>query len=210
MKGFLDDRQIKNTLNDTEWTNNETDRLLNLYLAGTPPSRLAVVLNRNPKAIKRRLEQFTYNERGTSVNYRPTSDRVSRKGKRMTENEVVLIKAFKERSTPLAALARILMRDVSELGLDRKDLEPMWDMKRLGTTVDLVLAYRYLYYCKGISVVSDQVYDELEKEETEFAKCGEFLKKGPSSDNPDDYPPHIRALGLYLAFKWGESKSDRE
>ncbi len=81
----------------------------------------------------------------------------------------------------------------------------MCDMKRIGVGVDLVLAHRYLYYCKNISLLSDQAYDSMEKEEAEFGAHGKILQT-PGSDNPADYQPHIRALALYLAFKYTSRK----
>ncbi len=58
---------------------------------------------------------------------------------------------------------------------------------------DFFLTARYLYYCENCTIMSDQEYDHLEKEyEIELGQ----LPVG--SDNKEDYPPHIRALGLYF------------
>lgn len=69
---------------------------------------------------------------------------------------------------------------------------------------DLVLAYRYLYYVKGISFVSDHVYDRLEKIAREKAEMDSPLHL-PGSDLADSYPDSIRALAVYLIAKRRES-----
>lgn len=65
---------------------------------------------------------------------------------------------------------------------------------------DLVLAYRYCYYCKGVSLVPDHVYDRLEKEAREVAELDSPLHL-PGSDLPDHYRPSIRALATYLLMR---------
>lgn len=202
MPGLFPEDKIRNPIADEPWKKSETDKMLDLYLAGCPPTRIAQVLGRNPKAVKRRLEQFGNNERDYAIRYEPFR-RISRKGKRMTQNELSWLHYYRERQIPLRYLAKVLQREVREFGLDQEDLSHKVDMKRVATGVDLVLAYRYLYYVQGISILSDQAYDDIEKEEMEFGAGGEILKEKVGSDRVEDYPPHIRALGLYLAFKYG-------
>lgn len=206
MKGFFQESQIKNKENDQPWKRSETDRFIELYLAGTPPNRIAVAMERNRKAIHRRVEAYTYNERDLVTRYEPFR-RTSRKGKRKTQNEILMLKAWRERKVPAKAQARFLQREVKELGLDNDELRDLVDMKRVGVGVDLVMAYRYLYYVQGISILSDVAYDELEKEEIEFGAHGDLLRT-PGSDRNEDYPEHIRALAIYLVFKYGKSKDD--
>ena len=65
---------------------------------------------------------------------------------------------------------------------------------------DILMALRWAYYVKGMSLVTDYEYDKLEKEF--IAQGGPPLPVG--SSNPEDYPPGIRALGVYLILG-GES-----
>lgn len=208
MKGFFKEEDIRNKEADKPWTSSENDRMIELYLCGSPPDRIASAMERNPKAIKRRLEQFAYNERDLTERYQPVR-RTPRKGKRLTETERLLIKGWKERKVTPKAQARFLQRDVRELGLDREDLTALNDMRKVGAGVDLLMAYRYLYYVKGHSIVSDQAYDELEKEEIEFGAYGYKMLKKPGSDRAEDYPPHIRSLALYLVFKYSKKDEQR-
>lgn len=68
---------------------------------------------------------------------------------------------------------------------------------------DLVLAYRYLYYCEAISFVPDNVYDQLEKQARKDVDDNHLLNR-PGSDRKEDYPPEIRALALYLRLKYSK------
>jgi len=202
--GFLPEDRIGNEEADAPWKRSETDKMLDLYFEGAHPKRIAQILHRNPKAIERRVEQFRCNERDRAVLYEPFS-RISRKGKRVAENERLFVRAFKEHGISMKVLASVLQREVRELGIDRTDLAGLGDMRKLGTGVDLVLAYRYLYYVHATSIMSDQAYDMLEKEEIEFGDGGKILET-VGSDRAEDYPPHIRALGMYLAFKYAKRK----
>lgn len=56
-----------------------------------------------------------------------------------------------------------------------------------------VMALRYLYYVKGVSLVSDREYDELEREALKEAGLSSPLHK-PGSDLAKDYSPEIRAI----------------
>lgn len=53
----------------------------------------------------------------------------------------------------------------------------------------LVLACRYLYYCKSISYYEDSVYDALEKYAKTFPNS-EILNN-VSSDKSEDYSPEV-------------------
>jgi hypothetical protein len=129
---------------------------------------------------------------------------------RITQNEWLIIKAHKERGVPVEATSKLLQRKVKEFHseLDQTVRERWNDMRTFGPGVDLCLAYRYCYYCKNISIISDKAYDEIEAEEKEFGRNAEILSKAVGSDNPEDYPPHIRALGMYLIFKYAEQKKE--
>lgn len=70
---------------------------------------------------------------------------------------------------------------------------------------DEVMALRYAYYCKAISLVSDEDYDVLEAlAKEECPKSSPVYK--PGSDKEEDYPPHVRALAMYLIFKYRSPK----
>jgi hypothetical protein len=194
---------VRNQNANDVWKRSEVDKLLNLYLSGVPPKRVAQELNRNPKAIVRKLQEYNNNERERVTNYKPVN-RYSRKGKRLTENETALIKSHSERGIPIEKTAAVLQRDPSEIGNKSTSDPQTAELRQVtGTGVDLIMAYRYLYYVQSISLLSDKAYDDLEKEELEFGAGSEILKK-PGSDNPEDYPPHIRALALYIGFKYGK------
>lgn len=209
---FPDD-SFKNENADQPWLKVETDQMLDLYFAGSAIPRLAQVMKRNPKAVRRRIEQFTYNERDRAEKYEPRK-RISRKGKRITESEQLIIKEHFERGVSIEATARVLQRDPNEIRRDldaeqrhHKNAEATGEDK-IGGNVDLILAYRFAYYCKGVSLVSDQAYDLLEKEAIEFGGGAGALAT-PGSDNPDDYPPRIRALAMYLIFKYCKVKKTK-
>lgn len=207
MKGFFKEDQVRKQNADRPWKRSEADRLIELYLGETPPKRIAKVLERDFSAIKQRLNKITNNEHDYVVNYEPFR-RYSRKGKRLTANEHALVQTWTERKIKSVHQARFLQRDVGELPIPQADREKLIDMKRVGVGVDLVLAYRYLYYVQGISMLSDQAYDALEKEEMEFGAYGSLLKQNVGSDRSEDYSPHIRALAIYLAFKYAQREKD--
>ncbi len=204
---LLPESSVQNPEADKKWTRAELDRLLEMYFSGQPPDRIAIQLKRNPKAVRRWLEMLSYNERDHAVRYQPVQ-RTSRQGKRMTQNEHVLIRCHAEREIDPEHTARLLQRKVREFCSDIKAKAQVRDMRKLSVGVDLVLAYRFLYYVHGISMVPDRVYDELEQEEIEYGGGAGILNEQVGSDNAADYPPHIRSLALYLAFKYAERKKD--
>jgi len=198
--GLFPDKEVRNKEADEPWKKSETDRMLDQYLAGAQPNRIAQMLGRNPKAIKRRLEQFAYNERDRAVKYKPFR-RVSRKGQRLTENEKEWIRTFKERGISPKVLAKVLARDVSEINPDTKSPARINDGKQVAPTLDLVLAYRYAYHIYKIRIISDKEYDTLKEEEIEY---GAGLKALGTSRG--DIPQYIKSLALYLVKKY--SKKD--
>lgn len=66
--------------------------------------------------------------------------------------------------------------------------------------LDLLMAYRYLYYCKGISLLPDGEYDRQEKEARETADFEHQIHE-VGSDRPEDYEPAVRALAVYLTYR---------
>lgn len=206
-EGFFSDEEVKNAAADQPWRKSERDHVLDVYFmggAGAHPVSLARKLGRNPKAVKRMIEQFVHNERDRAVLYVPFK-RVSRKGRKITQNELALIKAHKEKGVSVEATAVVLQRPVADFYKDFESRERFQEMKKFGPGVDLILAYRLLYYCHGISIVSDRAYDEIEAEEKEFGANSQVLNT-VGSDNVNDYPHHIRALAMYLGFKYTEKE----
>ena len=67
-------------------------------------------------------------------------------------------------------------------------------------TFDYLMALRYVYYCQSISVLSDKEYDDLESAYKTSNRAG-FERLRVGSDSASSYPPHIRALGLYLSLR---------
>lgn len=182
-----------------------TGKVLNLFCAGAPPSRIAERLDASTKDVKETMRKLL-KDRNTIGLYTPY-DRESRQGMRITQNEWLLIKSHKALDIPPEVTAMMLQRKVKEFHSElNQDVREAWaDMKRTGTGVDLCLAYRYCYYVKNISIIPDKAYDELEAEEREFGANSQVLET-VGSDNAEDYPPHIRALGMYLLFKYAERK----
>ncbi len=56
-----------------------------------------------------------------------------------------------------------------------------------------VMAYRYLYYCRGTPAVDDATYDILE---AELVKMG--WTKTPGSDRIQDYTREQKAYAVFL------------
>src|SRR6266508_3281885 len=140
MKSLLPDVDLSNANADRPWRKSEIDRLLDLYFAGASPDRLAQILKRNPKAIRRMLEQFTYNERDRAVLYQPYRPRVSRKGKRWTENERLLVVAHHERKIPFGATVKVLARTVGEFKSVKGEVGKIKEKNVFAPTLDLIMA----------------------------------------------------------------------
>lgn len=206
MKTLLPEEKVRTDVHAEEpWKRSTTDHMLELYFSGVHPERIAIKLGRKFKAINRRIEALRGNEGGLAERYEPYR-RTSRKGKRITPNERLFIRAHRKKGIKIGVTSKILQRPMSEVYLDKNDYDKIADLKRIGPGVDLVMAYRYLYYCHNVSIMTDQAYDAIEREEREFGAHGHVLDNAPGSDNPEDYAPHIRALGLYLRFKYGTPK----
>jgi hypothetical protein len=205
-KGLLPDELVRNPAADMPWKKSETDKMLDLYFQGAPPSRIAVALKRTPKSIKRRIEEFRTNERDRALKYEPRR-RLCRSGSRITENELFFIQSFQKRKLPTATLAKILQRKEKEFASHKEAKKNHIEWSKVGSGVDLCLAYRYLYYVKNMPLISDKAYDDIEAEELEFGVCSDVLRV-PGSDKEGDYPPHIRALALYLALKHFKRKEE--
>lgn len=208
MSGFFDDSEVRNKAADQPWMKSETDRMLDLYFSGAHPDRVAQELGRNPKAVKRRLEQFTYNERGWAERYDPFR-RISRKGKKLTQNETVLLKAHQERGVNIKDTARLMARTASEL-----NAEPSLEVAKskcsvaaVASTLDLIWAHRWLFFLRKTPIISDEAYDALVAEEIEYgggSKAFERIKNWKGFG-----PGYIRDLALYLHGKWEAEKEGK-
>lgn len=205
-KTLFQEDLFRNENADKPWMKSETDRMLDLYFDGTHPDRIAILLKRNPKAVHRRLEQFTYNEEGRADRY-DMFERNSRRGRRLTENEKILIKAHTERRVDMEATARLLCRKVEEIrgeSIAPSRLEVKAEtnvLKQVAPTLDQLLAHRYLYWCAKCPVISNRDYDDLKEEEIEFGAGKEELSKN-ASDVVCFYPPHIRSLAYYMQYRY--------
>lgn len=196
--GLFDNAVVRNKSADEPWKKSETAKMLDSYLAGARPERIAQELGRNPKAVKRRLEQFTYNEFDRAVRYEPFR-RASRSRMRLTENERLIIKAHRERNVPIEATAKVLARDANEIDPNReKDAAQVTQRKEVAASLDLVLAYRYIYFTYKKKIISNKTYDDLKAEEIEFGNGSYIL------GDPKRAPGYIKSLALYLVGKHEE------
>jgi len=199
MKTFFPDEQTKNEAAEQPWKKSETDRMLDLYLSGSHPKEIAYKLSRNPKAVKRRIEQFTYNERERADRYEPFR-RVGRKGKRLTQNEMVIIAAHKERGVAASVTAKVLMREVDEIKPDIKGKASVKEGRVVASSLDLVLAHQYIReaYKTEAPIISDKTYEDMVAEEIEFGGGAGVLTR---AFNQSLTPHHIKSLALYLLQK---------
>ena len=70
---------------------------------------------------------------------------------------------------------------------------------------DFLQACQYVYYCRPHSpmIIEDKQYDFMEKMFKKARPKDKTFDK-PGSDKEDDYPAHVRALGLYFLFKFSK------
>jgi hypothetical protein len=213
-KTLFQDDLFRSENADKPWMKSDTDRMLDLYFNGADPDRIAYLLKRNPKAVARRLEQFTYNEDERAERY-DMFKRDSRRGKRLTENEKVFIAAHVERKVPMEATARVLCRRVEEIrgesitssrnkvedSKGNAKLEHNW-LKQVAPTLDMLIAHHYLFWQAKQPVISNKEYDDLRAEEIEYG-CGKAAVEAVSKFRQVlDYPPYIRYLAFYIQFRY--------
>lgn len=179
--------------------------MIDLYLSGksgASPGTIAAKIGRNPKAVRRRLEKYHSNEDDCILNYEPFR-RSSRRGLRFTVNELNLLEAHRKHCPEVYPKhsARFLCRDVEELtGETRMEVVKAKQVP-FAPTLDLIWAYRYIYFIYNKSLISDKAYDTMVHEECEYGGgAGKFLEiKGHQG-----WPSHIRSLAMYLVEreKW--------
>ena len=203
-KPLLAEEGLRNPAANEVWKRSEVDTLLDLYFSGTDPGRIAVMLKRNRKAIIRKLQEYIYNERNRASDYRPRQ-RQSRKGKRITWNEQQVIAECRKKGVSWSQIALVLQRGVDEIRNDEgvetaKALHR--ELKRAAVSLDMLLAYHYLYHVKKLTILSNKAYDDLKAEEIEYG-CGSLLLGAfKVEDRVGGYPRHIRALAAYLEYKF--------
>lgn len=204
---------------DRPWSQRDTDRMFDLFFEGASPRRIAHKLHRTPKSVKVRVMKFARNERNMAEEYRPRS-RVYRKGKKWTQNDGRMLKPLRARGVSEAAIGRLLARDPESLpgakpgGFTSNVAQPVdrksgrkrpttIKVRMMSDALDLLLAHRFLYYCKASPLLEDREYDKLERETIKGASDEERrVIETVSSDNPEDYPNHVRSLAGYLVFKY--------
>lgn len=205
MKQLFPDSAFKNEAADQPWMKSETDRMLDLYLDGAHPKNIAVQLRRNPKAVERRLEMLIGNERDKAATYEPRR-RVSRAGKRFTENETLLIAAHKRKGVAVQATAKVLGRPVSDLAGEDKGKALVKQTRVFVPSLDLIMALRYAFhvYPEKPRLVTDKGYDDLVAEEVEFGGGAAAIERMRAEDVKRS-PRRIKTLAVYLC----ELKEDK-
>lgn len=194
MTTLFPDEAFKNANLEEPWKKSQTDKMLEMYLAGAHPDRIAQELGRTPKAVKRRLEQFTYNERERCERYEPIR-RTSRIQKKLTQNELLLIKEHRERKVPLELTLKILQRRKEDL-IPQRAVDNLVLATIAPTQLEMLLACRYVFEVYNHRVVSDEMYDEMKEEQIKF---GGGLKE---LDQPcAKYPEEIKDLALFYYHK---------
>jgi hypothetical protein len=205
-KGFFQEQQVNNKQNDQPWKKSERDAMLDAYFAGgngAHPNVIARKLGRNSKAVKRRIEEYTYNEDDRVAHYEPFR-RVSRKGQRWTQNELTLLKANRAKGVEAKHTARLLCRDVNELTLKKEaQVGKTKSLLSLAPTLDLIWAYRYVHVVYKQQLISDEVYDGLVQEEIEY---GGGAAEFEAIKHHQGWPERIRSLGLYLVQREKEKE----
>lgn len=63
---------------------------------------------------------------------------------------------------------------------------------------DMLMAFRFAYYCKAAPLIPDALYDQAEREFINRPEVEDTPLMQPGSDNEGDYPRRIKALWLYL------------
>lgn len=217
MKPLIPKCRVENKRQEMPWKKKERDKALDLFFRGTHPSRIAIKLGRNPKAVERLIQEYRYNERDKALRYEPRR-RVSRKGQRMTKNEWMFVKSHGKRNIPREVTARLLARAPGEILVNElvdyrqnKEVTKIETqikfnfLKAAAPTLDQLLAHKYLYWVAKCPVIPDKEYDSAKAEEIEFGCGAESLESASGFRKALDYPAHIRSLAFYLQYKFQEA-----
>lgn len=207
-----------------DWSPSQIDTLLNEYTGGKVAITTIAARHfrkRTRRAVKTKLLKLARNYRNEGV---PTAGgRQDRRGLPFNVKELKILKYARSKEVPIDHIAKFLARDVSELKkqlkrstprlANRKRLvqselpleEDTRDYREFDFLEDSILAHRYLYYVKNNPILTDIQYDKMEHEAKEFdgiPKSSDLYK--PGSDKEESYPPHVRALAMYLLFKYSK------
>jgi len=216
MRTLLPEESLQAKHADEAWGDSLTDKLLDMHFAGTPPPRMAVELGRKPKAIWRQIEMFTRNERGRAVNYHP-HNRTSREGKRFTENDDLIVQAYRKLGLGVSIAAKVTQHSTDELRQQSRRIskaevrQEVVEAKsairsantKLAPTLDFIWAHRYIYFVYKTPILPDKVYDAMVEEEIEY---GGGEDKFLEIKNHHGWPDYIKSLALYLCGKQKEGK----
>jgi len=203
---LLGDHAGKPADNEAKWKKWQTRKLLDLYCFGEHPTKIAYIIKRTPESVRTRIKEFSRNLHGRAERYVPSPKRISRKGKRLTENEFLMIRSFRKRGLNVKWLANVLARDPSDFrgaGVT-KSSDPIPDVRSFAPTLDIIWAFRYAYFVWGKDypelkkLITDEQYDDLVKEEIEYGGGEAAFEHIKSSKIA---PSYIRSLALYLAEK---------
>lgn len=192
------------------WTKKERDKALDLYFAGKKGTEIGLQFKDDSEAFLRILNRLRKNskkeghedEPGRAERYKPVQ-RVSRKGKKLTPNEEHFIRCHQELKLDPAVTAKILCRDVSEIDGSSIKKKITANELRNVPTIDIIWALRYAYFGWKEPIVSDDVYDDMVKEEIEYASEKSFARVKMHAGWPDP----IKSLAMYLADKHNPKKS---
>lgn len=191
--GLFSESEFTNAAAKDVWKRSEVDRLLDFYLSGADLGRIAASLQRNRKAIVRKLQEYIYNERERVTNYQPRQ-RTSRAGKRLTQNELQILAECRKKKVPDEKIAAVLSRPIADIWTQG----PLEKVKAksaapFAASLDLILAYRYAYHIYNKKLISDETYDALKAEEEEYGP-----QTGALANEPRHCPTYIKTLALYL------------
>lgn len=220
-KGFFEEKQVEAPNSEQKWTRKEHALLLDTWFAGEATYlNLSRKFRRSSKSIQRQIHRLEYNEKEWAERYQPVH-REDRTGLPLTQNEKHLLKTHRQNGVSLEVSLKVLCRkelpptSPKHYTNKKKEMIARDDARmeahlavskvsEVSSFVDLVAAHQFLYYVEHISLISDKAYDEMEKELREMGPSINIVLSRPGSDVREDYPPHIRALALYLALKYGK------
>lgn len=179
------------------------DRALDRIFNGERLSDAASKLKIAVEALTARFRRVVLKQPERYLPYR----RLSRRKQKFTKQEKKVIEIHRKRGIPTEHTARVLQREPREIRPDYKGQITTDRFRQVAPRVDVLLAYRFLFYCSRVRLISDQAYDEAKAEEMEYGGGMDVLSK-PASGKPVDYPAHIRSLAFYMHYKSMEKTGD--
>jgi len=210
--GLLPADEIKNEGAGEVWKKSERDKALDRYFAGAHPKQIGIDFKGAPKAFMNSiLNKLKYNYKkkgkedqpGRAERYEPFR-RASRKGQRLTPNEIDFIRAHQEIGLDQKITAKIICRDVLEIFPDHESDNRVNSLKEIVPSLEVVLAFRYVFHVYNKQIISDKKYDDLKFAEIEYGTGYAELKKSPK-----DCPHYIKHLAMYLVEKYEAHERDK-